>query len=236
MDKQESAADTGRRYHQDGYVIRRGVLTKTEARGARDTLDEMIQSMDRTRKVYRDGREIEVEMRPEFLTEPHPKHPFWMGLCRHPRVLDAVEAVLGPNLILIMSHLIVKRPEDGLAVEWHQDNTYWHSVEGTDVCTVWLAVDDTDLENGCMKVIPRTQQGRQELNKVKTDGDDLHPEVAPKRSASQSVRVAHDPRDQEGQEQRRESQPVIERDQARQSGEHAREHEMAASPGLPVAQ
>ena len=90
-----------------------------------------------------------------------------------PRVLDAVEQVLGPDLILIMSHLIVKRAGDGLPVAWHQDNTYWHSVQGTDVTTVWLAIDDTDQANGCMQVIPCTHDGYPELDKVSTGADDL---------------------------------------------------------------
>ena len=96
-----------------------------------------------------------------------------MDVCRHPRILDAVESVLGPDLILIMSHLIVKIPEEGLSVAWHQDNTYWHSVIGTDVVTVWMAIDDTDVSNGCMQVIPCTHAGYPEMTKVKTGKDDL---------------------------------------------------------------
>ena len=123
--------------------------------------------------VYKDGENKEVDGRPEYLTEPHPKNLFWLELCRHPRVLDAVESVLGPDLILIMSHLIVKRAEDGLPVAWHQDNTYWHSVQGADVTTVWLAIDDTDYANGCMQVIPCTHEGCPEMEKINTGEDDL---------------------------------------------------------------
>ena len=70
-------------------------------------------------------------------------------------------------------HLIVKPPHDGLPVAWHQDNTYWHSVQGTDVATVWLAIDDTDEDNGCMRVIPRSHDGYPELDKVSTGANDL---------------------------------------------------------------
>ena len=114
-----------------------------------------------------------MDARPEYMTEPHPKNPYWLEVCRHPRVLDAVEAVLGPDLILIMSHLIVKRPEDGLPVAWHQDNTYWHSIDGTDVVTVWLAIDDADRSNGCMQVIPCTHEGYPTMEKVSTGKNDL---------------------------------------------------------------
>ena len=62
-------------------------------------------------------------------------------------LLDAVEAVLGPNLILVYSSMFIKLPGDGTSVGWHQDNNYWPSVHGTDVATVWLALDDADAEN-----------------------------------------------------------------------------------------
>ena len=161
------------RYPDEGFCLFRDVLNEEEIMTARTELDAMLASLPERQMVYKDGENKEVAARPEYLTEPHPKHPFWLELCRHPHVLDVVEAILGTDLILIMSHLIVKRAEDGLPVAWHQDNTYWHSVQGTDVGTVWLAIDDTDRANGCMQVIPCTHEGYPEMNKISTDGDDL---------------------------------------------------------------
>ena len=161
------------RYHAEGFCLFRDVLSTEEIEATRGELDQLIAAMPKRQVVYKDGENREVDARPEYLTEPHPKHPFWLELCRNPRVLDAVEQVLGPDLILIMSHLIVKRAGDGLPVAWHQDNTYWHSVQGTEVTTVWLAIDDTDQANGCMQVIPCTHDGYPELNKVSTGADDL---------------------------------------------------------------
>lgn len=160
-------------YPQEGFCLFHNILNTLEIIEARKELDAMLANLPERQIVYKDGGNKEVDARPEYLTEPHPKHTFWLELCRHPRILDAVEEVLGPDLILIMSHLIVKRAEDGLAVAWHQDNTYWHSVQGTDVTTVWLAIDDTDRANGCMQVIPCSHEGYPELDKVSTGGDDL---------------------------------------------------------------
>ena len=164
--------DSGR-YSAEGFCLFPDVLNEADIAETRVELDIMIADLPERQVVYKDGEDEEVDARPEYLTEPHPKHPFWLELCRHPRVLDAVESVLGPDLILIMSHLIVKRAEDGLPVAWHQDNTYWHSVQGTDVTTVWLAIDDTDRANGCMQVIPCTHEGYPEMDKISTGGDDL---------------------------------------------------------------
>lgn len=156
-----------------GYCVSPEVLDSNEVATLRGELDGLIAAMPSDMEVVGREGKITRPMRPEYLVEPHTKRTYWLELCRHPRVLDAVEAVLGPDLTLIMSHLIVKRPHDGLPVKWHQDNTYWPSVDGTDVITVWLAIDDVDTKNGCMKVIPSTHAGYPELERVFTDGKDL---------------------------------------------------------------
>jgi len=160
-------------YKAAGYCLFREVLDPEEVLGLNAELDSLVRNMPDTMVIYKDGKNEEVPARPEYLTEPHASNNAWLELCRHPRILDAVEAVLGPDLILIMSHVISKRPGDGLPVAWHQDNTYWHSVQGTDVGTVWLALDDADLANGCMQVIPSTHEGYPEMDKVSTGENDL---------------------------------------------------------------
>jgi ectoine hydroxylase-related dioxygenase (phytanoyl-CoA dioxygenase family) len=162
-----------KRFGEDGYCLFRDVLTAAEIEAIRAELDRAIAKLPEKLTVYKDGEQKEVDARPEYMTEPHPKNAFWLEVCRHPRVLDAVESVLGPDLILLMSHLIVKQPGDGLPVAWHQDNTYWHSVDGTDVATVWLAIDDADVSNGCMQVIPCTHDGYPTMEKVSTGSNDL---------------------------------------------------------------
>jgi len=101
--------------------------------------------------------------RPGYLGEPPARDLGWLEICRHPRILDAVEAVLGPNLILVFSSVFIKEPFDPTEVAWHQDNSYWPSVHGTDVATLWLAIDDADKANAAMQVIPGSHQGHREL-------------------------------------------------------------------------
>jgi ectoine hydroxylase-related dioxygenase (phytanoyl-CoA dioxygenase family) len=73
-------------------------------------------------------------------------------------VLDIVEPLIGPNIGLWSSHFISKPPYKGKATPWHEDSSYWNgrvsTMEG--ICTVWLALDKTTPENGCMSVIPGT--------------------------------------------------------------------------------
>lgn len=158
---------------RDGWVRAPGLLTPAEIGDCRTALERTIAKRS--------------DERWERLTEPHRDDPFWFDLCRHPRVLDAVSEVLGDDLVLLMSHLIVKQPHDGLPVAWHQDGSYWSSVQGTDIVTVWLAIDDVDVDNGCMHVIPTSQSGHVGLPKIPTGGNDLlgvRVEVTPAQEAA----------------------------------------------------
>jgi ectoine hydroxylase-related dioxygenase (phytanoyl-CoA dioxygenase family) len=152
------------RFRSEGYCVFRDPLPEPLVAEADRRLGRMIATMP-------DGH------RPEWLVEPHMHAEdwrYWLELCRTPSVLDDVASCLGcEELMLMMSHLIVKPAGDGLPILWHQDNTYWPSVDGTDVVTVWLAIDDADLANGCMQVIPCTHAGYPELEKIPTDGKDL---------------------------------------------------------------
>ncbi len=87
-------------------------------------------------------------------------------------ILDLVEPVVGPNIGLWSSHFISKAPLTGKATPWHEDSSYWNgrisTMEG--ICTLWLALDEVDAENGAMKVIPGTQlNGFSEYEKVDAD-------------------------------------------------------------------
>jgi ectoine hydroxylase-related dioxygenase (phytanoyl-CoA dioxygenase family) len=73
-------------------------------------------------------------------------------------VLNLVEPLIGPNIGLWSSHFIAKEPFTGRATPWHEDSAYWNGrFDRLDkIVTVWLAIDATDQENGCMRVIPGT--------------------------------------------------------------------------------
>lgn len=71
------------------------------------------------------------------------------------RILDCVEDILGPNLVCRMTHYFSKSPGDAKAVYWHQDASFWN-LTPSKVVTVWLAIDDVDVENGAMKLFPGT--------------------------------------------------------------------------------
>ena len=166
----QRATPSSHQSQHDGYTIADDLSDPQTLAEDRRRLDTMLAT-------------LKPGERPEHLVEPHviaPDWTYWLHRCADPRILDAVQRCLGcDEIILLMSHLIVKPAHNGLAVAWHQDNTYWPSVDGLEIATVWLAIDDVDVGNSCMHVIPRTHVGCPALAKLPTQGDDLlHIQVA----------------------------------------------------------
>ena len=76
------------------------------------------------------------------------------------RILDIVQDLLGETVILRHSHFFAKLPGDGKRVSWHQDASYW-PLTPSKVVSAWLAIDDVDVENGAMHVIPTSHRNAQ---------------------------------------------------------------------------
>jgi chlorinating enzyme len=87
--------------------------------------------------------------------KPHLLFTWANELIRHPVILDAVEDILGPNLLVWSSSFFIKDAHDPGYVSWHQDSTYW-GLSHPDVVTAWIALSKSVVENGCMRVIPGT--------------------------------------------------------------------------------
>lgn len=85
--------------------------------------------------------------------------PFMHRLVSDERIVDILEPFLGPNIALYAPHYIAKPPGDGKPVLWHQDGYYW-PLEPMEVMTVWLAATPSTRENGCMRILPGTQNMR----------------------------------------------------------------------------
>ena len=69
-----------------------------------------------------------------------------------PFILDKVEQIIGENIILWGVSLFCKPPLKGKAIPWHQDGYYW-PIRPLANCTVWIALDNATIENGCLRII-----------------------------------------------------------------------------------
>jgi len=85
----------------------------------------------------------------------HFDEAFIWQLATDARVVDVIQAVMGEDVMMLSTHFFCKYPDPNARsfVAWHQDITYWGLVPPI-AHTAWIAIDDADVENGCMRAIP----------------------------------------------------------------------------------
>jgi hypothetical protein len=127
-------------YRREGYLAPVRVMGEGEARDVRAALETIEAGM---------GGPLKGDVR----HKPHLLFPFLADLVRHPVILDAIEDVLGPDILCWSSNFFIKEAETLSFVSWHQDSTYW-GLSTPDVATAWVALTPSTLENGAMAVIP----------------------------------------------------------------------------------
>jgi phytanoyl-CoA hydroxylase len=144
-------------WQENGYLVVENVLGEDEIERLREAVTALedqaaglTESTDRFRlKVFGDGGGTRVQS----IAEPHEAGGAWMALARHPRILDVVEDLLGPNIQLYYSMLMMKPPREGFQAPWHQDFAFFVH-DRADLLACMVAIDDATLENGCLHVVP----------------------------------------------------------------------------------
>ena len=80
-----------------------------------------------------------------------------LELATQPQVLDIVEAILGPDILLYNATYIIKEPHTPSHVSWHQDLTFW-GLSGDQQVSMWLALSAASAQSGCMRMLPGSHQ------------------------------------------------------------------------------
>jgi len=129
-------------YKREGYVFPVPVMSRDQAATYRAQLEAFEAA---------NGGPIAGNLR-------HKSHLLftWANAIAHtPAVLDAVESILGPDILLWGSSFFIKEPKTSAYVSWHQDATYW-GLDGSEVVTAWIALADAPVESGAMTFWPRS--------------------------------------------------------------------------------
>ncbi len=137
------SAEQAKQYNELGYISNLDVFTDSEADELRGYFDGLLRNV-----VAAGGDSYSI-------STAHFKHPRVYDLLKHPTIVGYVKDILGENVVGWGSHFFCKMPHDGKAVAWHQDASYWPLTPSKTV-TVWLAIDDADEGNACMKFIPKS--------------------------------------------------------------------------------
>ena len=127
-------------YHEQGFISPVDVMPEEEAL-------EYAQRLQTAELEYPD------ELNAENRNNPHLAFKFLDQLAHHPLILDTVEDLIGPAFSLWGTVLFIKEPQTSHFVSWHQDATY-AGVAPYNYVTPWLALTPSNLETGCMSMIP----------------------------------------------------------------------------------
>ena len=152
-------------YRERGYVI-------PDYRLPDDLLQRIRTSLDGLLASYTD-------VAPEDLANPHmlpptqgPQPNPFMQAARHEPVLDMLEQLIGPDLVLWITRVLCKPAAKGREVPWHQDGEYW-PMRPLATCSVWIALDPVSTENGCMRFIPGSHKQQQLYRHHESKRDNL---------------------------------------------------------------
>jgi hypothetical protein len=131
-------------YRRNGFHFPIRVLTSGEAAGYR-------------RKLEAAEAELGGPLPALYRQKTHLLYTWASELVHHPKILDAVEDLLGPDILCWSSSFFTKEPASAEYISWHQDATYWGLSENEEV-TAWVALTPSTSERGCMAVIPGTHK------------------------------------------------------------------------------
>ncbi len=132
-------------YERDGFLSPVTVMSPEEAGEFRKALEEAEAKWP---EAFEGAGRNNAHLNFKFLDE----------LVHDARIVDAVEDLLGPNLLAYGTVLFIKDPNTPGFVSWHQDATYMGLTPPASGATVWLALSPSNLETGCMKMVPGTHK------------------------------------------------------------------------------
>ncbi len=128
-------------FEENGFLTGISIHDAADVARIRKAFDELEQREGKEHcQIGLQGRHIDI--------------PFIWELASNCKILDCIEALMGHDILVLSTHCFCKYPASTEKfVAWHQDVTYW-GLEPPYAMTAWYAVDDSDVENGCMRVIP----------------------------------------------------------------------------------
>jgi hypothetical protein len=147
-------ADEIAAYQRDGLVVPGCRLSDALYQSARHAVDQMIDELAPTASEF--ALVAHLPRRPGVAGgSPGGERVFRVAI--DPELVDLVEQVLGPDIILWGSSLFAKPAGVGKRVQWHQDSNWW-PMKPMVTCTVWIAIDEASPGNGCLRYIPGSHQ------------------------------------------------------------------------------
>lgn len=152
-----SLVEIAKRYQQDGFVYGLPVMTREEVQSHRAELENAESAL---------GHSL------HYLNKVHTVLTSPFELATNTKLLDLVEALIGPDIMLYNVTFIIKEPHTRSFVSWHQDLTYW-GLNGGNQVSAWLALSAATEASGCMKMIPNSHTWGECSQRTGSDPDNI---------------------------------------------------------------
>ena len=148
-------------YRENGYLLVENVLDAATLAKMRRGIADLVAKAAGV-KTHNDIYDLEPTHTPENprvrrIKTPHKVDPFFMEVVRQPGMTSILKALLGTDIRLHGSKLNVKAPKYGSPVEWHQDWAFYPHTND-DILAIGVMLDDVELENGPLLVMPGTHR------------------------------------------------------------------------------
>ena len=144
----EVSQTLGDRFFADGFLFPVNVFSPEQAQGYRAKLE----SLERRLSGIKTGNKNQ-------LNYPHLLFRFANAICRDEKLLNVVESILGPDILVWGSTFFIKEPKTDTYVSWHQDMKYWGLSDTDGQVSAWIALNNVSQANGCMQFLPKTHLG-----------------------------------------------------------------------------
>ena len=146
-----------KQYNEEGYVAPLDILTKEEALDARNEIELIEKEMPN--EIDKSGR-----------YNAHLISPKLDAIVHNSKILDAVESIIGKNILVCSTTLFIKNPKQEGFVSYHQDAKYI-GLEPHNWVTAWIAITDSNNENGCMRMWPKSHIDLKDHNQKFNEGN-----------------------------------------------------------------
>ncbi len=140
-------------FNQNGFLFPIEAYTPEEA----EILHDNFAAME---------KHLGHEPQKKFRVKAHLPFPWLCDVVRNEKLIDAIEDIIGPNILCWGASFFTKKANDPRFVSWHTDSFYY-GLKPAETVTAWLAFNDANIESGCVRYIPGTHKGPPAVHEIR---------------------------------------------------------------------
>ena len=149
-------------YHRNGFLFPIRAFSAAEAA----VLSAKVEDME---------AHIGAELQSKFRIKAHLPFPWLCDVVRNERLLDAVEDIIGPNILCWGASFFSKKAKDARFISWHND-AFFYPYDPQETLSAWISFNRADLESGCIEYIPGSHLGPDPKHEFKPEPNNLAPD------------------------------------------------------------